>query len=228
MVARVSAVQGKKMAEPRKATLPHEDLLEHLVHDLRNPLGVIAYFAEAIPTAAEGERDELCERLRVNAQRALHVLEEFALLVDLRRGQSRPVAQPWDARELVEELATEAEMMERRQGQVRRMVDVPRPLCVPRTHVACALRALLRETLRATAPEDGLDFTVRLDGRQALFQLTAPLRRDPELGTVARLPTDSIEVELAERVARLHGGRCLIEQRSGRGVITLALPAPRE
>ena len=225
MTARAGAMRGRKLAVAQRPAAAAEELFDRLVHDLRNPLGVIAYFAEAVPTAAAAERDELCERLRVNAQRALHVLEEFCLLADLRHRRSRPLPQTWDVTELIEEVAGEIESMERRPGQIHRRITVRTPLCLPRPHVACALRALLREAVRATAPDLGLDLAVDAEGAQVVFRLTAPLRRDDELGIVARLPTTGIEVEIAQRVAALYGGRCTVEQRPDGDVITLALPA---
>ena len=43
-------------------------LFAQLIHDLRNPLGVIAYFAEALPEAGEAEKQDFAERLQLNAQ----------------------------------------------------------------------------------------------------------------------------------------------------------------
>lgn len=218
-------VTHRRPANRGKRAPAGEALFEPLVHDLRNPLGIIGYFAEAIPTAPAAERDELCERVRVNAQRALHVLEEFVLLADLRRGRSHLQPVPCDAAAMVEELVTEVESIERRQGQIRRRVDPGVTLTASRLHVACALRVVLREVLRASASADGLDFEVCAQPGEVIFRLTAPRRRDPESGGVDRLPSAGIEVELADRVAALHHGRLTIERLPNAGVITLALPA---
>lgn len=199
-------------------------LFHQLVHDLRNPLGVIGDFADVIPTAPAAERDELCERLRVNAQRALHVLEEFVLLADLRRGRSRLQPVPCDARELVEELVTEVESFERRCGQIRRRIAPGVTLIASRLHVACALRAVLREVLRASAAEDRLDLEVREEHGEVLFRLDASLRHPPDSACGARLPRAGIEVELADRVAALHHGRLTIERPPSAAVFTLVLP----
>ena len=86
-------------ARGREPALPADgqgELLDRLVHDLRNPLGVIAYFAEVVSCADESERAEMCERLRINAQRALHILEEFSLLAELRQGASKPAFEACD------------------------------------------------------------------------------------------------------------------------------------
>jgi signal transduction histidine kinase len=83
MAAHARVTQHRPATERGGRAPAVEPLFEQLVHDLRNPLGIIGYFAQVIPTAPAAERDELCERVRVNAQRALDVLEEFVLLVDL-------------------------------------------------------------------------------------------------------------------------------------------------
>lgn len=223
MTARVRAIRGSGVRAARRAAVRDAELFEQLVHDLRNPLGVIVYFAEAVPSAAAGERDELCERLRVNAQRALHVLEEFCLLADLRAGRSNPVLEVCAPGQLIEELAAEIESMERRPGLIRRQVEVRTALRLPRSHLARTLRALLRATVHTLAADQALRFSVREEGGQLRFELSVDERRDPELGVALGLPTSGIEIELAERLGALYGGGCTIEQRAGTSVITLAL-----
>jgi signal transduction histidine kinase len=198
-----------------------EELFDRLVHDLRNPLGVIAYFAEAVPTATAAEREEMCARLRVNAQRALHVLEEFGLLGELRHGRSQPAWDICDIAEMVDELASELESTERRPGRIRHLVEVRAPLRVPSTHLLCACRALLRAGLRASAGEDVLEFSAREEGRQLLFAFTVSSAAQAAFA----VDVAGAEMELAERVAALYGGRCALERRGNRVVITLAVPA---
>ena len=225
MAARARVMRRKSVAAhpPRRPSA--ELLFQHLVHDLRNPLGIIDYFAEAIPTAAAEERDELCERVRVNARRALHVLEEFVLLSDLRRGRSRLQSAPFDPGELVDEVASEVEAIERRNGQIRRRVAPGVRLTASRLHVTCAVRALLREVLRASAADDALDLAVDERPGEVTFRLIAPLRHDLDGDAADQLPIAGLEGELAHRVAALHRGRLTIEHLAQAGVITLALPA---
>ena len=115
-------VRGMQRKRDSAIALSEEDLFERLVHDLRNPLGVIAYFAEAVATASPAEHDDLCVRLRVNAQRLLHVLEEFSLLADLRSDRY-VVGERSDLGAAIDQLASELETMERRPGRIRRRQD---------------------------------------------------------------------------------------------------------
>lgn len=197
-------------------------LLSQLVHDLRNSLGVIAYYAETLPEAGEVERPDLCERLQMNARRALQVVEEVTLLADLRNGRAVPDDAEWDGAALLDELVTEIEVIERRSGCVRTdAVDGAR-IRGDRAQLACALRGVLREAVRSgngsvqarLTDEDGC----------AVLTLTIPLRVEPELDIISRFDDGTFAVELARGVAGLHGGTLSVEQRPGRATLALALP----
>lgn len=206
--------------------MEHDDdaaLFAQLVHDLRNPLGVIAYFAEALPEADEQEKQDFAARLQLNARRALQVVEEFALLADLRHGRAVPDDAEWDARTLLGELIAEVEALERRPGAVRWDATEGARLRGDRAQLSCALRGVLRETVR-TAPAEAVQ--VRLSDAEgcAVLTLTVPLRIDRELEIVTRLDENALAVELARGVAQLYGGTLSIEQRPGRATLALALP----
>lgn len=206
--------------------LAHDEddaLFAQLVHDLRNPLGVIAHFAEALPEAAEVERPELCERLQLNARRAMQVVEEFALLADLRHGRAAPDDTLWDGAALVGELVAEIEALERRSGCVEIAAASGTALRGDRAQLGCALRGLLRDAVRGGS---GGPVVVRLtdDDGCTVLSLTVPLRNDPVLEIVSCLDEGSLAIELAHGVAALHGGTFTVEQRPGRAALALALP----
>lgn len=204
----------------------HEEdaaLFAQLVHDLRNPLGVISYFAEALPEAEEDEKQDFCDRLQLNARRALQVVEEFALLADLRHGRAVPDDAEWDGEALLAELVSEIEALERRTGCVRWDANDGARVRGDRTQIACALRGVLREAVRSSP---GAVVQARLtdgDGCSVLA-LTVPLRVDRDLEIVSRLDEASLAIELARGVAALHGGTLTIEQRPGRATLAIALP----
>jgi signal transduction histidine kinase len=212
--------------EPDGPAQADQELFERLVHDLRNPLGVIAYFAEALPGAEAAERDDLYERLRLNAQRALQVLEELSLLAGLRAGRAEPDRDACDVGQLIEALAFELESMERRPGRIHRRIEVRGTRPLPRAHLACALRAVLRAALRATAPDDALDIEVREQGRQIVFKLTVPLPADVAGGGTPRILSGGDDVEIMERVGALYRGHCALERLADREMVTFTLPVP--
>jgi len=219
------------MSRTRATTTPpgeeaHETdaaLFAQLVHDLRNPLGVIAYFAEALPEAVETERPELCERLQLNARRAMQVVEEFALLADLRHGRAVPDDTAWDGTALLQELVAEIEALERRPGCVELTAAPGAQMRGDRAQLACALRGVLREAVRGGS---GGPVVARLtdDEGCAVLSLTVALRNDPVLEIVSRLDEASLPIELARGVASLHGGTFTMQQRPGRAALALALP----
>lgn len=204
----------------------HDDdaaLFAQLVHDLRNPLGVIAYFADALPEADEQEKQDFAERLQLNARRALQVVEEFALLADLRHGRAVPDDAEWDAHALLGELVGEVEALERRPGAVRWDATEGARLRGDRGQLACALRGVLRETVRS-APGEVIQARLSDAEGCAVLTLTVPLRVDRELEIVTRFDESALAVELARGVAQLYGGTLSIEQRPGRATLALALP----
>lgn len=198
-------------------------LFAQLIHDLRNPLGVISYFAEALPEADEAEKRDFAERLQLNARRALQVVEEFALLADLRHGRAVPDDAEWDGRELFAELIAEVEALERRPGAVRWDASETARLRGDRHQLACALRGVLRETVRSS-PGEAVTARLSDDEGCVVLTLTVPLRVDRELELVSRFDETALPVELARGVAQLHGGTLSIEQRPGRATLALALP----
>lgn len=198
-----------------------EPFLARLLHDLRNPLGVIAFFAESIPEAAEHERAEFCERLRINAQRALHILEEFALLADLRCGRAQVAEDPVDLAALVSELAAGL-AAERGGAHIDGAGVAGLVLAGDAQQWQRALRALLRDTSRGASGD------VVIDGEGEKGRLTlrvgVPLSVDRELGISARLDPAGVGIEIVKRLAHLHRGDLTIAQRSGRAVLTLVVP----
>ncbi|MEO8602896.1 MAG: histidine kinase dimerization/phospho-acceptor domain-containing protein [bacterium] len=215
-----------RTTSPNPGDAAQEDdsaLLAQLVNDIRNPLGVIAFFAEALPEAVENERPELCERLQLNARRAMQVVEEFALLADLRHGRAVPDDSEWDGAALLVQLVAELEAMERRADCVEISAAAGAQIRGDRAQLTCALRSVLREAVRGSS---GGPVHVRLtdDDGCAVLSLTVPLRNDPVLEIVSRLDETSLPIELARGVAALHCGTFTMQQRPGRAALALALP----
>lgn len=189
---------------------PADELFARLVHDLRNPLGIIAAFAETLADAPTEEHAELCERVRVNAERALHVLEELSLLADLRAGHAeRADLEDADLGELLDRVAG---TMERHAERIRRTAGGSRRALLPGVHLACALRSVLRQVVHETAPDDDIELTASI----------AP----PALSirVAVATPLRGLDVELADAVASLYGGRCEIASQATT-LITLTIVA---
>jgi signal transduction histidine kinase len=197
------------------------ELFERLVHDLRNPLGVMAYFAESIPSALPAERDEFCERLLVNAQRALQVLADLALLADLRAGRIEAGSERCDVTALLETVAVEIERFDRCPERIRRQTrGVPQIDAAP-AHVACVLRLLLRAALLATGRDETVELIAAAEPLHVALGVVVHAASCPH----AALVPAGIERELIERVAALYRARCAIELRPRGRAVTLLWPA---
>ena len=209
MGAQTPVVVAVRAGEADEFVSPAEELFARLVHDLRNPLGIIAGFAEALAEAPAEERDDLCERVRINAERALHVLEELSLLADLRGGRIDPAE--LDDCDLDEVLAGAAAAVERGTARIRRAAGaLPRRL--PRTHLTCALRAVLRHVLHEIAADDSVELSATATAAAIIIRIAATA------------PLPALDLELADAVALLYGGRCEIVRLATETVITIILP----
>ena len=204
-----------------------DEWIDRFVHDLRNPLGIVESFAEMLATASADERDELCERLRINARRALQVLEEFALLADLRRGCGPPQLEHWNAAAMLQELAREIEILERQPGRIRHSPCAPVAVHASRLHLTCALRVLLRDMLRASAPGGHLQLRLAMAGGAVQFELAASDLHGTSESKSGRRLIDPIAIELARRVAARHRGRLTVARRGRSATVTLMVPGIR-
>lgn len=189
-----------------------DELLTKLVHDLKNPLGIIASFAEEVPVVGEGERQEFCQRLVVNARRALRVLDDFGLVSDLRFGRVSLALEACDWASLVgqgldevAEIARESEqelICERGNGL---------PMVGDAALLRSALGSLFRETLAGIGKRRRVQVAVRDEGEQAGLWISVPDRQD---GFAENSPFsgDAIGLELARRVFELHQGALVFKK----------------
>lgn len=200
------------------------ELFDRLLHDLRNPLGVLGYYAEAIGDSTDAERPELCERLRINAQRTLHVLETFALIADLRRGRADPGDDPWTVLEVAREVVGEVEATERASNTVAFSGDTAVRVRGDRLRWACALRSLLRELVRGGRGQGPVRLHCSRRGAQVVVALTVPTAAGDE---ALRMELPKLELELVERLAKLSGGAVRVEREPAELAISIRLPAPR-
>jgi len=207
----VAAVAGNVADETEEWLSPADELFARLVHDLRNPLGIIAGFAETLSEAPADERDDLVERLRVNVQRALHVVEELSLLADLRAGRVEPAA--LDECDLASLLAGIAAAVERRPADIR--IDAAGSPCarLPRTHLTCALRTVLRSVLHQARPDDRIELSATATPAGVTFRIAVAA------------PLSDLDVELPRAVATLYAGRCDADSHRASTAVTLSIPA---
>lgn len=73
---------GAVGADSPPEALDDTQLLAQVIHDLKNPLGVILCYADLTMDAPEAERREYGQRLQANARALLEFLDTCALLSD--------------------------------------------------------------------------------------------------------------------------------------------------
>jgi signal transduction histidine kinase len=189
-----------------------DELLTKLVHDLKNPLGIIASFAEEVPVVEEGERQEFCQRLVVNARRALRVLDDFGLVSDLRRGRVRLTHGPCDWSSLVQQgIGEVAEIARESEQELIFQADGELPMVGDAPLLCSALGSLFRETLAGIGKLRCVQARIRDEGEQACLWISVPDRQDgfPERSPFGR---DAIGLELARRVFELHQGSMVLRK----------------
>jgi signal transduction histidine kinase len=202
------------------------ELVARLVHDLRNPIGVMLSFAEMIPESDEVDRADFCARLVCNAQRALHLLDDYSLLWDLgaRRIEATLDDCAWPP--LVRAAAEEARSD--LAAPARRLVCIgeePALLRVDGGRLRQAVRSLVRDALRGVGSDGAVRVDIRADAGTALLEVAIDADRAGSRGLL--LERDSLGASLARHVAVLHGGAFVLGE-AGQGLIaSLRLPRRR-
>lgn len=200
------------------------ELLAKLVHDLKNPLGIIASFAAEVPVVEEGERREFCQRLVVNARRALRVLDDFGLVSDLRRGRIRLSLAPCDWSSLVAHGLNEVvELAQESEQNVICSTNGELPIVGDAALLRSALGSLLRDTLAGIGRHRRVLVETGAEGEDARLRLIVPDRKDgfPEACPFAR---DAIGLELARRIFELHEGSLVTERAAAATIALIRVP----
>lgn len=200
------------------------DLLARLVHDLKNPLSALLSFAEEIPAAEETDRADFCKRLVSNAHRAVQVLDEFALVSDLRSGRLEAHAGECDWGAVVSRGVADATVAASGAGEriasktcAAEIADTDGLLL---QRVVCGL---LREVLRRTCEHERVTVEGRADAESLIVRVAVPQCCDCRPGGL-HVDPGLLGVELARRVAALLGGVLECDSECGNAVVTLRVP----
>lgn len=200
-----------------------KDLLPQLIHDLRNPLAVMLSFAEIIPATDEAERAEFCARLATNAQRALHVLEDYALLSDLRGGRVELQVGESAWLPLVSAAVEDARVASGGTSSLACRGATPAIVRADGERLHCALRCLVREMLHTIGNAGKVSVEVGSAAGEAVAEIAVEF--DPGVPFFSVLDGESLAVELARALAARHGGSFEIRTAPRSQVARLRLPA---
>jgi signal transduction histidine kinase len=204
-------------------------LIEHLIHDLKNPLGVVLGYAEAMVLADADEQPELCARLAVNARVMLEVLEEYSLLDAARQGciTLEPTACDWPSlagRVIKDSAASAAE----REQQITCRATGPIVLRADSHRLQQTLRLLVREALRSAPRGACLQLAAQpIEGAvELVLEVPVAIVATAAGAAQARQVFDRGRpaIELAERLIALHGGSLAFADDAGRAIVRVRLP----
>jgi light-regulated signal transduction histidine kinase (bacteriophytochrome) len=198
-----------------------DQLLAHMIHDLKNPLSVILCYAEIIPDAEQSERGEYCQRLHANARALLDLLDGFALLSDLRDERVGLTHEPIDWARLVLGVVADLEPVAHFRGQRLACDTTGRgSLSGDRVKLTVAVRHLILEALRLGPPGATLIVRARIERDGAFVQVIVPAEQG---GQPVPFDLQRPALELVQRVVRLHKGSLSLDQQAAGAVATVFL-----
>jgi signal transduction histidine kinase len=201
------------------------DLLSRLVHDLKNSLGAVLSFAEMLSTAGEAERAEFGERIGINAHRSIQLLDEFALLNDLRQRRLECNATECDWFEVVDGAVEQLRpAMEDGLARVEWEGAAPVAIWADAWLLTRAMRCVLRAVLHATGEGARIHLVPRLCGASSELCLSAPATGGGQSREEPLIDDQDPEIELLRRVAALHGGSVSVSSRWHGIEVILRLP----
>lgn len=238
------AKQGRDLAEINRRL--HETLAT-VAHDLRNPLGVIGGLAATLRRDITGTQapgsDQLLERIEVQAQRMLTLVEDLLDAAVIERGVLSLDLEPVELRRILDDvIPAHAEAAKRK--DIALLVDLetaPDEVRVDRVRFGQVLDNLLSNAVKFTEPGRGAVVTVRagvdgdrwhldvidegvgisLERREGLFQ---PFRGAGTIGTEGE-PTTGLGLAISRSVVTAHGGRITVADNPGGGsTFTVSLP----
>ncbi len=204
-------------------------LLDHLIHDLKNPLGIVLGYAEALALADSSEQAELSSRLVINARVLLEVLDQYSLLVDLRRKRVTLDRAECDWRTLSGRVLKDVgETARERDQEITCRADGAVTMHADPHRLEQVIRLLVREALRSTVRGARLLLTAQpVEGAVELRLSVTAASGGKAPDPVPALPVfdpDRPAIELAQRLVELHGGSLSFSSEPNRAAATVLLP----
>lgn len=229
--ARALRALASKTRELERSNAELEQFARAVSHDLRQPLHVIASYAELVASRYEGQLDEkalrMISRILAGVDRMNAMIEDLLSLARLDpRGEGvsdvacdealRAVLAEFQPRVEATNASIEAgplPVVRGRSGQIRQLLRnlVGNSLKfvsdeAPRIHISCAAES---EVWHFVVEDNGIG--VPAEHREAIFE---PFRRGPDRD---RYPGTGVGLALCAKIARQHGGAIWVEPGASRG-----------
>lgn len=210
-----------------------------LSHDIKNPLAVIAGYADMLRDADPGEHDDLIRRIQHSTQQATHLV---ANVLDAAAFEGRPMVAnyaPMRLNEVIDQVCEQYQIPAEAKGlhiSLRRAVDEP-VIEADAQLISRALGNLVSNAIKYTPQQgqievasastgDGVEISVADNGKgipsEALARLFQPYSR---VGTDRGIEGTGLGLYIVRRIAEAHGGSATVRSTVGAGTtFTLHLP----
>jgi len=207
-------------------------LVAHMVHDLKNPLGIVLGYAEAMTLADSSEQAELSSRLIINARAVLEVLDQYSLLADLRRKRITLERTRCDWRTLSGRVLKDvAEAARERDQEITCRADEAVTVHADAHRLEQVMRLLTREALRSTVRGTRLLLTAQpVEGAVELRLSVTAASSDnvPDSPTALQVfDPERPVIELVQRLVELHGGSLSFDSEPNQAAAIVLLPTAR-
>lgn len=216
---------GGQLEELQALDSLKDELVSLLVHDMRNPLGGITGFLDALENGATHTEEH---NLRADARTALEASDRLReTLDDILQVRLLENGTVHIHRELVEANALMRDAISAVDGAARaRQIEIAPdvaasdlPLVADRKLVRRAIESLLTTALKYSAAGGSVSAVARRNGDDIEFEIVDRGTRLPEPVTDEFLqrPAAGLALYLVKLVASAHGGRASVRARAGGG-----------
>lgn len=238
------AKQGRELTEANQHL---QETLATVAHDLRNPLGVISGLAATLRRDITGVQgagsDQLLERIEVQSQRMLELVEDLLDAAVIERGVLSLDLEPVELDSLLDDVVP-AHTEAAKRKDITLNLDLaagPDRVRIDRVRFGQVLDNLLSNAVKFTEPDRGAVVTVRAGvtgdrwylavsdqgvgiAPERIDQLFDPFRGAGTLGTEGE-PTTGLGLAISRSVVTAHGGRITAENNpDGGSTFTVTLP----
>lgn len=228
----------------RDAQEQHQRFIQMVAHEMRGPLNPIINYAQIAkrPSIDAAKRDEFMDSIVENAQRLNRLVGDLQTATRLSSGQFTLRIEPRDVAQLVTDLVTDFQATVKEREFTLERPDEPLVIAVDGDRIQQAVRNLLDNAVKYSAPEGAIEARVEREDGSVFISVGDYGAGIPEdqmrriLEPFIRLGTNANDVSgsglglfITHGIAEAHSGSLLIrnrkEARAQGAIFTLRLPA---
>ena len=227
----------------RDAQQQHQRFIQMVAHEMRGPLNPIINYAQIAkrPTLDASRRDEFMDSIVENAQRLNRLVGDLQTATRLSSGQFTLRVEPRDVAQLAADLIADFRTTVKERAFALECVDAPIVITVDGDRIQQAVRNLLDNAVKYSAPDGAIEARVWREVDDVFISIGDYGAGIPEdqmrriLEPFIRLETHASDVSgsglglfITHGIAEAHGGELMIrnrkEARAQGAIFTLRLP----